>query len=230
MIEERVFETVSTKDGYDRWAEIYDSEDNPLIAIETPRVWELLGDVRGLDVLDLGCGTGRWAAPLAAGGAAVTAVDFSAGMLARAKEKAGWDRVRFIAHDLGKGLPFDAGAFDRVLCCLVLDHVAELAPLFREMGRVLRVGGGIVISVMHPAMMLRGVQAHFRDPRSGCEIRPASAPNQISNYVMAAIRAGLCVEHISEHAVDEVLAARSPRAAKYRHWPMLLMMLLRPSP
>jgi len=52
-------ELVSTREGYDRWAEIYDDEDNPLCEIETPHVQALLGDVAGLRVCDLGCGTGR---------------------------------------------------------------------------------------------------------------------------------------------------------------------------
>ena len=45
---------------------------------------------------------------------------------------------------------------------------------------------------------------------------------------MAAVRAGLHLDHISEHAVDDALAARSPRAAKYLGWPMLLMMRFQP--
>jgi hypothetical protein len=45
--------------------------------------------------------------------------------------------------------------------------------------------------------------------------------------VMAATRAGLCVEHMSEHVVDEALATRSPRARKYVGWPLLLLMGLR---
>jgi hypothetical protein len=50
----------------------------------------------------------------------------------------------------------------------------------------------------------------------------------MSNYLMAAIRAGLTLEHVSEHVVDAALAARSPRAGKYFGWPMLLMMKLVP--
>ena len=45
---------------------------------------------------------------------------------------------------------------------------------------------------------------------------------------MAAIRSGLTTEHVGEHAVDAALAARSPRAAKYLGWPMLLLLKLAP--
>ncbi|MBI4578804.1 MAG: hypothetical protein HY718_03825, partial [Planctomycetes bacterium] len=50
-----------TREGYDRWSSIYDGEDNPLIELEEPIVAGLLGDVHGLEVADIGCGTGRHA-------------------------------------------------------------------------------------------------------------------------------------------------------------------------
>ena len=50
---------LSTREGYDRWAAIYDSDGNPLVALEEPWMDRLLGDVRGLAVLDVGCGTGN---------------------------------------------------------------------------------------------------------------------------------------------------------------------------
>ncbi|MBI4862355.1 MAG: methyltransferase domain-containing protein [Candidatus Riflebacteria bacterium] len=67
------------RDGYDRWSVVYDHDANPLVALEEPVVHEAVGDPRGLSVLDLGCGRGRHALWLAAGGAHVTAVDFSEG-------------------------------------------------------------------------------------------------------------------------------------------------------
>jgi malonyl-CoA O-methyltransferase len=215
-----------TQDGYDRWAQIYDDEDNPLILLEEPHVAALLGDVAGLTIADIGCGTGRNAVRLAAAGAAVTAVDYSQAMLQRARVKPGAQGVRFVQHDLSARLPFADAAFERVLCCLVVDHIAGLESFFRELKRICRADGFIVASVMHPAMMLRGVQARFRDPATGRETRPLSYPHQISDYVMAVTRVGLVFDHLSEHAVDEVLAARSARGRKYLGWPLLLLMRL----
>lgn len=224
----RPVEWLPTQEGYDRWAAIYDAEGNPLIALEEPRVLEWLGDVRGLDVLDLGCGTGRHAARLAAAGARVTALDFSDAMVAKAHAKPGWDQVRFLKHDLTRPFPLPDKSFDRVLSCLVLEHIADLRAFFDECRRVCRPRGFVLVSAMHPAMMLRGIQARFIDPATGHDVRPAGFPNGVSDYVMGALSAELRVERMSEHAVDDALAARLPRAAKYRGWPMLLMMQLRP--
>jgi SAM-dependent methyltransferase len=218
-----------TREGYDRWAAIYDGEENPLVSLEESLLGGLLGDVGGLDALDVGCGTGRHALRLAANGARVQAVDFSEEMLARARAKPGAEAVTFRAHDLARPLPFADRSFDRVLCGLVLDHIADLEGLFREMGRVCRPTGWVVASVMHPAMMLRGVQARFTDPQTGRETRPASCPHQLSDYVMAAVRAGLVLDHLSEHAVDEELAARVARARKHLGWPLLVLMRLTPA-
>ena len=218
-----------TLEGYDRWAAIYDGEDNPLVALEEPQVQALLGEVRGLKVADIGCGTGRHTLRLLQAGALVTAVDFSSAMLDRAREKiqsSGGSSVHFVKHDLSCPLPLDAGSFNRVLCGLVLDHIADLDLFFAEMKRICKPGGSIVISVMHPAMMLKGVQARFTDPSTGRETRPASCAHQIAGYIMAICRAGLRIAHISEHAVEESLAARSPRAQKHLGWPLLLLMHL----
>lgn len=221
-------EHVGVQAGYDRWARVYDAESNALIALEQPRVMELLGEVAGLDVVDLGCGTGRHALPLATAGARVTAVDFSAGMAGKAREKPGWERIHYLEHDLTRPLPLPDRAFDRVLCALVLDHVPDLLSFFLECRRICRPAGFLVLSTVHPAMMLRGILAHFRDPDTGRDVCPASQTHQICDYVMAATRAGLRIDHLSEHVVDAQLAAQSPRAAKYEGWPMLLLMRLEP--
>jgi len=224
----RPVEHLTTKEGYDRWAAIYDVEENPVILLEEQHLAPLLGDVRDLTVADLGCGTGRHAIRLAAAGARVTALDFSNGMVARARGKAGWERVEFIAHDLSERLPLPDRFFDRVLSCLVLDHISDIAAFFSECRRVCRVDGFVLVSVFHPALTVHGIHARFVDPSTGVEVRPASRGHQISDYVMGATRSGLTLEHMSEHVVDDDLAARAPRAAKYRGWPLLLLMKLRP--
>jgi ubiquinone/menaquinone biosynthesis C-methylase UbiE len=217
---------LSTREGYDRWSSIYDCDGNPLIALEEPLVEQLLGEIQGLAAIDLGCGTGRHAIRLARAGATVQAVDFSDQMLARAREKAGGLNIAFHQLDLTQRLPFADGTFDRVVCGLVLDHMKALGPFFRELHRLCKPGGRVVVSVMHPALMLRGVQARFWDPESGREVRPESHPNQICDYIMAAAGARFHFDHVSEHAVDQALADQFPRGQRYVGWPILFLMCL----
>jgi malonyl-CoA O-methyltransferase len=220
---------VPTRAGYDRWAEFYDAEDNPLVLLEERQIGPLIGDVAGLAVADIGCGTGRHALQWAAAGARVTAVDFSEAMLQRARAKPGAQAVTFVRHDLAEPFPLADAAFDRVCCCLVLDHIAALDPFFLELRRLCRPKGCVILSVMHPAMSLKGVQARFIEPASGRRISPASHAHRMSDYLMAAVRADLLLEHVSEYAADAALVARSPRAAKYLGWPMLLLLKLVPA-
>lgn len=216
-----------TKEGYDRWAEVYDVDGNPLTTLEEPIVRELLGDVRKLRVADIGCGTGRHLPFLLGQGAEVSAVDFSEGMLDKARTRIGSEKAAFIQHDVTTPLPFKDQEFDLVLSCLVLEHITDLDSFFRELARVCRAGGFVVVSAMHPAMWLKGQSARFLDPTTGEQIRPRSYPQQLSDYVMASRRAGLIVEHMSEHAPDEELAKKFPRARKHVGWPMLVAMRLR---
>ena len=113
--DESAIEHLSTREGYNRWSSIYDSDGNPLIALEEPLVDRLLGDIAGLDIIDLGCGTGRHALRLATAGAKVQAVDFSEQMLARARQKSHNLNVEFHSLDLTQQLPFGNEAFDRQL-------------------------------------------------------------------------------------------------------------------
>ena len=184
----------SVRSGYDRWSEVYDHDMNPLVALEEPVVREALGDVRGVSVLDLGCGTGRHALWLAAAGASVTAVDFSEGMLAEARRKPGASAVRFVVHDLHEPLPFDAAAFDRVVSGLVLEHLHDLALRLRrgapgaEAGRPRRGLGDAPGDV--PARRRRALHR----PGVGREGAPRQRAAPIGDFVMAAVRAGFALE------------------------------------
>ena len=228
-------EVVPVRQGYARWSGTYDTQDNPMIVLEEPLVRSLLGDVRQLTVADIGCGTGRHTLYLAEAGARVTALDFAREMMAQAIGKAKGRNVRFVAHDLTEPFPFDKDSFDRVLCCLVLEHISDLDPVIAEMGRICRPGGFIVISELHPAMRLRRLQARFTDTETGRKVNVESYPHLIADYVNAAVRAGLLIDRIEEHLADESLLGRSPRAKEYwtgfredfdLGWPMLLLMKL----
>lgn len=107
---------------------------------------QLLGDVRGLDVLDLGCGqaqTTRW---LGARGARVVGLDVSLGML----RQAGAGAPPLLQGDAAR-LPFADASFDLVCSAYGgVPFVEDGAALVAGVARVLRPGGRFVFSVTHP--------------------------------------------------------------------------------
>lgn len=142
---------------YDRFAQVYArlNEDSPFLALyERPAILSLAGDVRGRRVLDAGCGSGMQTAELRRRGATVTGVDGSAGLLALAFERLGPETP--LCHaDLTQPLPFADGAFDLVLCSLVMHYLADWEPTLREFRRVLAPHGRVVLSTHHPLLAMR---------------------------------------------------------------------------
>ena len=73
---------VSSSDLFNIWAKVYDEQPNPLLALEQRFLSRMLPDIAGLDVLDAGCGTGRWLQLLASHRpASLVGVDTSPEML-----------------------------------------------------------------------------------------------------------------------------------------------------
>jgi ubiquinone/menaquinone biosynthesis C-methylase UbiE len=219
------------QEGYDRWAPHYDDYDNAVIALEQPILTALLGPVSHLRVVDVGCGTGRHALPIAAQGAHVTGVDFSTGMLARLRTKlehsdsAAASRLELIEHDIATGLPLADASFDLALCCLVLEHLPNLDEMLAELARVVVPGGRVVIADFHPEMFRRGLHARFRPGPEAEKLQIHGIDHTISDYVMASVRAGLEIVEMSEYRMDEATAACSPSASKYIGEPMLLTLV-----
>lgn len=224
MVRAQTGELSGVRQGYDRWAASYDHDGNPLIALEEPHVRAALGDVKGLDVLELGCGTGRHTAWLHEAGANVTALDFSEGMLQTARSKLAGEGVRWVTHDLHQPLPFAHQSFDLVLSALVLEHLRDLPAFFEETSRVLRHGGRAVVSAMHPVMFLRESRARFTDPSSNETFEPGSRSYQLGEVVLAVLAAGLVLRGIGEHSPDANFAQQFPRSEKYLGWPMVLVL------
>jgi len=113
----------------------------------------LLGDVTGLDVLEVGCGAAQGARWLVTAGARVTAFDVSAGQLREARRldaRCGMAVPRLVQADAQR-LPFRSQAFDLVVSAFgAIPFVADSAGTMSECARVLRPGGRLAFSVTHP--------------------------------------------------------------------------------
>ncbi len=116
-------------------------------------VLDLAGPLRGRVVLDAGCGDGTYGLAAAERGAAVTGVDLSTAMLDAARTRAGQLGVELelVEADV-RSLPQADASFDLVLAVTVFCFMADTDAVqaLRELGRVLRPGGRLVVGELAP--------------------------------------------------------------------------------
>lgn len=169
---------------FDHFARRYDDEVfTKNTAAEIEFILEHAAPPPGGAILDLGCGTGRHAVPLAQRGFRVTAIDISEGMLAIAAERA---RAAGVTVELIRA---DAGAFSRphafdtALClcegafCLLRDDedpIAHDAAILRNLHEALRPGGTLILNALSALRMVRNatpqsIAAGAFDPTTMCE-------------------------------------------------------------
>jgi SAM-dependent methyltransferase len=118
---------------------------------ERPAMLAMLPSVAGMRVLDAGCGPGIYTEWLAERGATVVGLDVTERMVELARARLG-GRATFHVADLGEPLTMlEDGGFDLVLSPLAIDYVRDWHALFAEFRRVLRPGGLLVFSAVHPA-------------------------------------------------------------------------------
>jgi cytosine/adenosine deaminase-related metal-dependent hydrolase/2-polyprenyl-3-methyl-5-hydroxy-6-metoxy-1,4-benzoquinol methylase len=145
---------VPAKDGYRLASHVYDAEPNPMLSLEQRFLERLVPPVAGLDVVDLGCGTGRWLAKLSLQAArTLVGVDFSPEMLVQAKRKLG-DAARLVVADCGN-LPFPRSSADLIVCSFLASYLQDLARFAEQVRRLLRPGGVIFVTDLHPATTSR---------------------------------------------------------------------------
>jgi SAM-dependent methyltransferase len=116
--------------------------------VNTPAFLGMLPSVVGLRALDLGCGEGHNTRLLAGRGAEVVALDISEQFVRAASEFA----TAGIHHVVGDGavLPFGSSSFDAVTAFMSLMDVTDPERTLQEVARVLRPGGLLQFSVVHP--------------------------------------------------------------------------------
>jgi SAM-dependent methyltransferase len=191
----RTLPRVDPREGYADWAATYDERANPTIALEEPAVHGLLAGVPPGRALDVGCGTGRHTAWLAAAGHDVVGIDPSPEMLARARRRL--PDVEFREGDVS-ALPAADGEAALVVCALALSHVPSLDAPLAELARVLAPSGLLVVSNIHPvATAILGRRARFDRPdgsRAAIPEHPHLAADYVAGFSAAGLRVEACLE------------------------------------
>ena len=184
--------------AYDAWSRTYESVENPTRDLAALALRRQLAGLPRLDVLEIGCGTGLNTRYLAEHCRSVLALDFSAGMLERARANVSAPNVRFAENDIRARWNVDDSSVDLIVCTLVLEHVEDLRRVFREAARVLRPGGRFFIYELHPFRQLRGGQAQFRDSRSNEVVLIPAHLHDVSDFVNTSIECGFGVVRLDE--------------------------------
>ena len=184
----------SVQAGYAEWAPVYDDPGNPIIEAEQRIVRQMLDSYPAGEALDAACGSGRHADYLAKSGHRVRGTDTTPAMLDVARIKV--PKATFQVAPLDSLLLADASC-DVAVCALALTHEVDPSPAIHELARVVRPGGHVVVSDVHPFMVGLGVHAFYTggDGNSGIVRNHFHLP---SVYLSAFREAGLevtqCVE------------------------------------
>lgn len=153
---------MKVEDAYNAWSATYDSDRNLTRDLDEQVVRRELQNLRCKAVLELGCGTGKNTNLLADISERVHSLDFSVGMIEKARQRVGSGKVTFELADLTERWPVADRLFDLVVCNLVLEHIEDLNFVFTEAQRVLIDGGRFFVCELHPFRQYQGTQARFQ--------------------------------------------------------------------
>ncbi|MBK8608768.1 MAG: class I SAM-dependent methyltransferase [Chitinophagaceae bacterium] len=192
---------MNIRDAYDIWSSQYDTNKNPTRDLEAKALQQTLNSLKFDHCLEIGCGTGKNTAWLQNRASRITAVDFSAAMLARAKEKTDPEKVNFVQADINEDWHFADEKYDLVSFSLVLEHIENLEPIFQKASAALIPGGYVYMGELHPFKQYTGTKARFEN-EAGRQV-PTCFNHHISDFVLPAIRNGLNLVTLSEYFDDD---------------------------
>ena len=200
-------------DGYTAWSASYDQPDsNPAIMVEEELTAAQLAAAPPGRALDVACGTGRQVERLERLGYEVSGIDLTPAMVDRAS-------ARCPKADLRVGdwtaLPYADDTFDLVTSALALCHATDVAAPIREMARVLRPSGWLVISDVHPFSTIHGGAAAFPGDDAGHIPFVRNCVHLLSEYFAAFRDAGLDVRDLREGRAEAEHVALLPSYAVF---------------
>ena len=194
---------MNIQQSYTEWSTTYDQDRNLTRDLDEIVTKDTLANLHCRSVLEIGCGTGKNTTLLSRVGEQVMALDFSEGMLDRARRKLTLDNVTFAVADITQPWPCRDQSIELISCNLVLEHVSDLSFIFAQAVRVLRQPGLFFVSELHPFRQYQGTQARFLRDQDTTQI-PAFI-HHISDFIDAAAANNLKLSLIKEwwHQEDQ---------------------------
>lgn len=111
-------------------------------------LWDSLGEIGGMSILDVGCGHGWLSHQFVQAGASVLGIDGSHALLEQAATS--YPNITFVQHDLTQGLPKLEKSYDRIVANIVLMDLPEIDGLLSEIRRTLSSRGRFIFTIPHP--------------------------------------------------------------------------------
>jgi ubiquinone/menaquinone biosynthesis C-methylase UbiE len=195
---------MNIQNAYNEWSETYDTDENLTRDLDQKVTQETLAPLHFESILEVGCGTGKNTAFLAQIGRSIRAVDFSQGMIEKAREKVRAENVHFSIMDITQNWNLEDQSFDLIVCNLVLEHIMDLASVFAEAARSLQPMGRFFINELHPFRQYEGKKARFyRNEEEKIEID--AFVHNISDFLDVATNSGLALVKLNEywHEADQ---------------------------
>lgn len=152
--------------AWDNIADVYDESfgnegDYSHKYIIYPAVKKILGNIKDLEILELGSGTGTFARMLSEDRAKVTGIDFSKKMLEIAKKRNQF--VEYYLCDLNETFPFSDKSYDVAISIMVLHSISDITNTLNESNRVLKDGGRLIIALPHMAYVNQFRSVHLKN-------------------------------------------------------------------
>lgn len=191
---------MNVQTAYNAWSATYDTMENKTRDLEARALRESIAG-ENLDILEIGCGTGKNTEFLITKANRLTGADFSPEMLEKAKKKIASDNVRFMRMDLREPWDFAENSFDLITCSLALEHLENIDFVFAEARRVLRRGGRFYFGELHPFKQYLGTKARFETGTGVFELE--CFVHHVSEFFAAAKNNGFEVAGLNEWFDDD---------------------------
>ncbi|RPJ22856.1 MAG: class I SAM-dependent methyltransferase [Chloroflexi bacterium] len=194
---------MSIQKAYNDWSASYDTDRNLTRDLDQEVLRQALANLHFKSILEIGCGTGKNTSFLSQIAESVHALDFSEGMIEKAREKVRAENVKFSIANLTRRWPSEDESHQLIVCNLVLEHIEDLSFIFSEASRVLKQKGRFLINELHPFRQYEGKKAGFSRGSEVTEI-PAFV-HHISDFTNAAANHGLTLVKLNEwwHQADQ---------------------------
>jgi SAM-dependent methyltransferase len=239
---QNIYDNPEFFEGYSRLSRSVEGLDG---AAEWPALKALVPELRGLRVVDLGCGFGwfcRWARQQ--GAATVLGIDVSEKMIARARATTTDAAITYLRADV-EGAELPHAAFDLAYSSLALHYVEDLGGLLAKVHRGLAPGGQLVFSVEHP-IFTAPTQPGWSIAMDGRKTWPVDGylceglrrtdwlakgvikqHRTLATYLNLLLRLGFALLHIEEWGPTDEQIAAQPALAEERQRPMFLLVAAR---